>query len=139
MEGIGCGGEGVAGGLAGMDGAAHRVRAGGSAVMAGARGWFIWMTAQAGDFDHAVTDEDVAVSRERGRGEYRAACGGVFVPASMDSAPRPRCPACARFVRARVSMRAIGQRLGAAQDRPRHARAGWWSQLVHRAGTGAAR
>lgn len=105
-------------------------------MVAGARVWFIWMTAEARDFDHAVTDDDVAASRERGRGEYRAACGAVFVPASMDCPPRPRCPACARFARARVSMRAAGQRLEPTQHRPRHARSSWWSQLVHRGAAG---
>ena len=42
--------------------------------------WFIWITAQTHDLDHAVLEEDLVAAQ----GEYRAACGAAFLPAPME-------------------------------------------------------
>lgn len=51
--------------------------------------------------DHAVTDEETAARNAERRGEHRAVCGAVLLPASLDQPPGQRCPACRLIVRAR--------------------------------------
>jgi hypothetical protein len=78
--------------------------------VAGDRVWFIWLTAYyAEPVDHAVTDEEMAA----GRGEYRAVCDVVFLPAAMESPPKPVCPACLKALQSRMD-RAANRSAGAA-------------------------
>jgi hypothetical protein len=62
--------------------------------------WFIWITSFDQGVDHAVTDEDAAASR----GEYHALCEAVFLPAPMESAPRPPCPGCVAYLHSRTTI-----------------------------------
>lgn len=56
-----------------------------------ARVWFIWVAAHIPVVDHAVTDEEMAARSVENRGEYRALCGAVFLPAPDDWPPGQRC------------------------------------------------
>jgi hypothetical protein len=76
----------------------------------GGRVWFIWVTAHYPDVDHAVSDEESAARNVENRGEYRALCGAVFLPAPSSRPPGPACPACDRFLRARVTLPELQKR-----------------------------
>lgn len=84
---------------------------------------FTWITAFGHGVDHAVTDEEAVASR----GEYRAMCGTVFLPAAMERPPMPPCPWCMARVRAHL------QAQGAREGLPgRHRRASWWTRFFLR-------
>ena len=65
----------------------------------GKRVFFIRVTALFPDVDHAVTDEEMAARNVEGRGEYRALCTAVFLPAPDDRPPGQPCPACEKTLR----------------------------------------
>jgi hypothetical protein len=69
-------------------------------TVTGDRVWYIWLTAYSEPVDHAVTDEDMAA----GRGEYRAVCRAVFLPAAMESPPKPACPACLKALQSHMTV-----------------------------------
>lgn len=71
------------------------------------RVWTIWVTSIVDNADHAVTDEEMAV----GPGTYAAVCGATVVPPSMADPPRPCCRRCVAFLRARMSLRDLDQRM----------------------------
>lgn len=92
--------------------------------------FFIWVTAHYPRVDHAVSDAEIAARDAASRGEYRALCGAVFLPAPDTRPPGQLCPACSRFLRARATLPATEQRLDCPRGhRGRHARAGWWTRL----------
>lgn len=70
--------------------------------MSSARVFVIWVSAQDPAVDHAVTDEEMGARNAECRGDYRAVCGAVFLPASDDQPPHPTCPACAAILRRRA-------------------------------------
>src|SRR2546430_16120370 len=88
--------------------------------------------------DHAVTDEEMVARDRESRGDYRAVCGAVFLPAPDTRAPGRFCPECVRVLRARATLPTVEQRLG--HTRARHARPRWWVRLrsgCSRVGVGA--
>lgn len=87
----------------------------------------IWVTAFYPDVEHAVTDNEMAARGREHRGEYRAVCGAVFLPAPSDRPPGHRCPACQRYVRAQATLPDLRDRL--VGRRRRHAQPGWWERL----------
>jgi hypothetical protein len=95
-------------------------------TMTTGRIFFIWVSAHYPLVDHAVTDEEMAARTIENRGEYRAVCGAVFLPAPDDRPPAPCCPACVQLVRARATLPTAQQRFG---HHARHARISWWSRL----------
>lgn len=104
-----------------------------------ARVWVTWITAFGQGVDHAVTDDEVNARRAEHPGEYRAVCGAAFLPAAMESAPRPPCPACLRFLRTRANLSGPEQRLGSPRRRRRHGQPGWWARVMCRAWAGRSR
>jgi hypothetical protein len=76
--------------------------------------------------DHAVTDEECTVRLIVNRGEFVAVCGAVFLPGPMEGEPEPPCPRCVAFLRARVEMRGVAERLVSGR------RLGWWSRVFGR-------
>lgn len=84
-----------------------------------------WVTSLDG-VDHAVTDEECTVRLLENRGVFVAVCGAVFLPGPMEGEPGPPCPRCVAFLRARVEMRSVAERLEC--DR----RPGWWSRVFGR-------
>jgi hypothetical protein len=95
-----------------------------------ARVWVTWITALGQGVDHAVTDEAIAARKVGHPGEYRAVCGAAFFPAAMESAPRPSCPACTRFLQARAALASQEQRLARPTRHGRHRRLNWWTRLT---------
>jgi hypothetical protein len=92
------------------------------------RVFFIWVSAHFPHVDHAVTDEEMAARSAENRGEYRAVCGAVFLPAPDDRPPLRACPECGRSLRTQVP--ADQERLRAPRrDRARQTRVGWWGRL----------
>lgn len=98
-----------------------------SMMAIGERMFSIRVTAFCPRVDHAVTDDEMAARTAECRGEYRAVCGAVFLPAPDVWAPGRFCPDCARVLRARATLPTVEQRLG--QRRGRHARSGLWRRL----------
>lgn len=76
----------------------------------------VWVTA-VGGVDHAVTQRALATALRAGQVE--GLCGARFVAAPMIADPGPRCSRCARYARARATLRSAEERLGTA---PRHRR-----------------
>lgn len=94
------------------------------------RVFFIWVTALHPRVDHAVSDAEMAARDTEGRGEYRALCGAVFLPAPDTQPPAQPCPACGRYLRAKATLPTPEQRLAnRGSHRGRHARPGWWTRL----------
>lgn len=91
----------------------------------------ILVTAYYPSVEHAVSDEEMAARNTENRGEFRAVCGAVFLPAPSTRAPGGRCPACARVVGARATLADLAVRLdGSRPYRARHERRrGWWGRL----------
>jgi hypothetical protein len=85
---------------------------------------FTWITALGHGVDHAVTDEEAVASR----GEYRAMCGALFVPAAMEKPPMQPCPPCVGHIRAHWKAR-DGERAGLPG---RHSRSRWWTRIFGR-------
>jgi hypothetical protein len=84
----------------------------------------IRVTALSPRVDHAVTDAEMAVRNVEHRGEYRAICGAVFLPAP-DCRPAQCCPFCLPYL-----LRQPGKRQEHSRGhRGRHARAHSWSRL----------
>lgn len=91
----------------------------------------IRVTALSPRVDHAVSDAEMAARDVEHRGEYRALCGAVFLPAP-DCPPAPCCPFCLPYLRRqrRSSLPTAGRRQGHSRGRRgRHARARSWSRL----------
>jgi hypothetical protein len=93
----------------------------------GKRVFSIRVTAFSPHVDHAVTDDEMAARSDECRGEYRAVCGAIFLPAPDVWAPGRFCPGCVRVLRARATLPTIEQRLDQRQGR--HARPGVWKRL----------
>lgn len=86
----------------------------------GGRIFFIWITAFYPAIDHAVTDEEMAERRKANRGEDRALCGAVFLPAP-DRPEGARCPGCVGRLQVRQQHSTAEQRLTGSDGRGRHA------------------
>lgn len=99
-------------------------------ITADTRLFTIRVTALFPDVDHAVTDEEMAARNEENRGDYRALCGAVFLPAPSTRGPGRWCPECARFAWARATLADMQDRVGASRRAgARNARSGWWGRL----------
>jgi hypothetical protein len=91
----------------------------------------IWVTAYYPNVEHAVTDEEMAARNAENRGEFRALCGAVFLPAPSTRPPGGRCPTCVRFDQVRATLPELASRLdGSHTQRARHGRQGWWGRLL---------
>lgn len=85
------------------------------------RQWEIsWITAQANCTEHAVTDDAHVAGMAAGDGVYEALCGAEFLAACMDVGPCGECSCCRAFLRARVELRDLHERMS---------RPGWFSRL----------
>lgn len=78
----------------------------------------MWVTAQGGAVDHAVTQLDLGRwATELGPG-LPSICGERFWPAPMIAEPGLRCFRCVRYLRARATLRDAEERLaGLPRDR----------------------
>jgi hypothetical protein len=65
-----------------------------------------WFTSVTDALDHAVTDEEFTAHRPR----PEAICGAVVVLGPLVCPPRPHCPRCTAFLRARQSLRDFNER-----------------------------
>jgi len=90
-----------------------------------------WLTCLDDQLDHTVAVRSVASMVNGGVVEQDALCGIVFATAPPGCIPRPPCPSCAVFVRARDSLRGAQERLSTDQA-GRHTRLGWWRRLRSR-------
>lgn len=102
-----------------------------------AAGFFVvWQTSADDGYQHAITDEEFTFGKGTTEGRFEAVCGHYMVLADSFKAPGRFCPRCVVFVRARMSMRPLDQRLTVVRksvfsrfrsmfcSRPRH-RATW--------------
>lgn len=94
----------------------------------GERMFSIRVTAYCPRVDHAVTDDEMGARSVEGRGEYRAVCGAVFLPAPDVWEPGRFCTECVRVLRARATLPTVEQRF--SHRRARHARPGLWQRLL---------
>jgi hypothetical protein len=74
--------------------------------MSGQRIFTTWFTSMADALDHAVTDEEFTAHRP----QPEAVCGRVVVLGPLVCPPRPVCPRCMAFLRARQTLRDFDQR-----------------------------
>ncbi|MBO0849491.1 MAG: hypothetical protein J2P20_08515 [Pseudonocardia sp.] len=56
--------------------------------------WVIWVTCSQDQREHAVADDEIAVSFLERSGTYRSLCGHTIVPQSMAEPFGPRCARC---------------------------------------------
>lgn len=56
--------------------------------------WVIWVTCSQDQHEHAVADDEIAVSFLEHSGTYRSLCGHTIVPQSMVEPFGPRCARC---------------------------------------------
>lgn len=56
--------------------------------------WVIWVTCSQDQREHAVADDEIAVSFLEHSGTYRSLCGHTIVPQSMVEPFGPRCARC---------------------------------------------
>lgn len=64
-----------------------------------------WFTSTLDQFDHAVTDEQFIAHRP----SPEAVCGAVVMVGPLECSPRPLCPRCVAFLRARQTLRDFPQ------------------------------